>query len=71
LTPCLVGRHAFIPFLTLYHMRRYQWYMDLRNYGGVPHSGFGLGFERLILFVTGLENIRDVNPFPRFYTKIL
>jgi len=49
----------------------YKWYMDLRNYGGVPHSGFGLGFERLVLFVTGLENIRDVNPFPRYYGKIL
>ena len=41
------------------------WYMDLRRYGSVPHSGFGLGFERLVMFVTGLENIRDVIPFPR------
>jgi len=41
------------------------WYADLRRYGTVPHSGFGLGFERLIMFVTGLENIRDVIPFPR------
>nr|CCA17790.1 unnamed protein product [Albugo laibachii Nc14] len=44
----------------------YQWYMDLRRYGSVPHSGFGLGFERLIRFVTGIENIRDVIPFPRW-----
>jgi asparaginyl-tRNA synthetase len=41
------------------------WYMDTRRYGTVPHSGFGLGFERLILFVTGMANIRDVIPFPR------
>lgn len=41
------------------------WYLDLRKYGTVPHAGFGLGFERLIMFVTGLENIRDVISFPR------
>ena len=41
------------------------WYNDMRKYGTVPHAGFGLGFERLIMFVTGLENIRDVIPFPR------
>ncbi len=41
------------------------WYMDLRKFGSAPHSGFGLGFERLILFVTGMGNIRDVIPFPR------
>jgi len=41
------------------------WYADMRRYGSVPHAGFGLGFERLIMFVTGLENIRDVIPFPR------
>ncbi|AWX13345.1 asparagine--tRNA ligase [Mergibacter septicus] len=43
----------------------YGWYRDLRRYGTVPHSGFGLGFERLIVYVTGLQNIRDVIPFPR------
>lgn len=43
----------------------YDWYLDLRRYGSVPHSGFGLGFERLIQYVTGLQNIRDVIPFPR------
>lgn len=41
------------------------WYADMRRYGTIPHAGFGLGFERLIMFVTGLENIRDVIPFPR------
>jgi len=43
----------------------YQWYLDLRKFGSAPHSGFGLGFERLVQFVTGMENIRDVIPFPR------
>ncbi|MBZ0245933.1 MAG: asparagine--tRNA ligase, partial [Cyclobacteriaceae bacterium] len=42
------------------------WYIELRKFGSAPHSGFGLGFERLILFVTGMTNIRDVIPFPRF-----
>lgn len=42
------------------------WYLELRKYGSVKHAGFGLGFERLLLFVTGLENIRDVIPFPRY-----
>lgn len=42
------------------------WYLDTRKFGSVPHSGFGLGFERLLLFVTGMGNIRDVIPFPRF-----
>ena len=41
------------------------WYLDTRRFGAVPHSGFGLGFERLMLFVTGMGNIRDVIPFPR------
>lgn len=43
----------------------YSWYLDTRRYGSAPHSGFGLGFERLLLFVTGMSNIRDVIPFPR------
>lgn len=43
----------------------YWWYRDLRRYGSVPHSGFGLGFERLVVYVTGLGNIRDAIPFPR------
>jgi asparaginyl-tRNA synthetase len=42
-----------------------EWYIDTRRYGTVPHAGFGLGFERLLLFVTGMANIRDVIPFPR------
>ena len=43
----------------------YKWYLDLRRYGTVPHSGFGLGFERMLMFVTGVANIRDVIPFAR------
>lgn len=43
----------------------YEWYLELRKFGGVKHSGFGLGFERLIMYVTGIQNIRDAIPFPR------
>lgn len=43
----------------------YSWYLDLRKYGGTKHAGFGLGFERLIMYLTGISNIRDVLPFPR------
>ncbi len=46
-------------------MSNYEWYMDLRRFGTVPHSGFGLGFERLLRYVTGMANIRDVIPYPR------
>lgn len=43
----------------------YEWYLELRKYGSVPHSGYGLGFERMLMYITGIENIRDVLPFPR------
>lgn len=43
----------------------YWWYLDLRRFGSVPHSGFGLGFERMMMYVTGMQNIRDVIPYPR------
>ena len=43
----------------------YWWYLDLRKYGSVPHAGFGLGFERMMMYVTGMQNIRDVIPYPR------
>jgi len=43
----------------------YKYYLDLRRFGSCVHSGFGLGFERLVMFVTGIENIRDAIPFPR------
>ena len=43
-----------------------SWYLDTRKFGTCPHAGFGLGFERLVQFVTGMANIRDVIPFPRY-----
>lgn len=46
-------------------IENYQWYLDLRKYGTAPHAGFGLGFERIIQFITGMNNIREVIPFPR------
>jgi len=48
------------------HPEDYWWYRDLRKFGSVPHAGFGLGFERLIMLTTGVENIRDVIPYPRY-----
>ena len=47
------------------HEEELWWYMDTRRFGTVPHAGFGLGFERMVMFVTGMSNIRDVIPFPR------
>lgn len=47
------------------NMENYDWYLDLRKYGGTQHAGFGLGFERFIMYLTGISNIRDVLPFPR------
>ncbi|MBN2055347.1 asparagine--tRNA ligase [bacterium] len=47
-------------------MSDYQWYMDSRRFGSVPHAGFGLGFERMMMFITGMNNIRDVIPLPRY-----
>ena len=44
----------------------YSWYLDLRKYGSAEHSGFGIGFERLLMYITGIENIRDVTPYPRY-----
>lgn len=54
-----------------YHLapEDYWWYLELRKYGSVPHAGYGVGFERLLQFATGMENIRDVIPFPRFPGK--
>jgi asparaginyl-tRNA synthetase len=43
----------------------YWWYLDLRRFGSAPHAGFGLGLERIMMYLTGLKNIRDVIPFPR------
>jgi asparaginyl-tRNA synthetase len=49
--------------------KHYDWYLDLRRYGTVPHAGFGLGFERLVNYITGMTNIRDVIPYPRIPGK--
>ena len=48
-----------------FNKEEYKWYLDLRKYGGVKHGGFGLGFERMVMYMTGMSNIRDVIPFPR------
>ncbi|OXZ28690.1 asparagine--tRNA ligase [Finegoldia magna] len=48
-----------------FNKEEYKWYLDLRKYGGVKHGGFGLGFERMVMYMTGMSNIRDVTPFPR------
>ncbi len=53
-----------------YNVDDYQWYLDLRRYGSVPHSGFGLGVERYIMWIAGLDHIRDSIPFPRFRDRI-
>lgn len=52
------------------HKLKYEWYLDLRKYGSVPHSGFGLGFDRLLRYITGIDNIRDVVPFPVAYGSL-
>ncbi|MGM0445410.1 MAG: asparagine--tRNA ligase [Bacillota bacterium] len=46
-------------------LEKYSWFLDLRKYGTVPHSGFGLGFERILMYISGMKNIRDIIPFPR------
>ena len=53
------------------NMETLDWYIDLRRYGGCKHSGFGLGFERLVMYVTGMQNIRDVIPFARTPRNLL
>ncbi|MCK4371863.1 MAG: asparagine--tRNA ligase [candidate division Zixibacteria bacterium] len=47
------------------NIENYDWYFDLRKYGSVPHSGFGLGYDRVVMYITGMANIRDIQPFPR------
>ena len=42
-----------------------EWYLNLRRYGGVRHAGFGIGFDRLLMYITGISNIRDTEPYPR------
>lgn len=51
-------------------MKEFEWYLDLRRYGSVPHSGFGLGLERLVAFVCKLPHVRETIPFPRMYGRL-
>lgn len=53
-----------------YDPENYKWYLDLRKYGSVPHSGFGLGIERLVMWISGLDHIRDAVPFPRYRGRV-
>jgi len=52
------------------NIKNYEWYFDLRRYGSVPHSGFGLGVERLLCWITKQDHIRDMTPFPRTITRV-
>jgi asparaginyl-tRNA synthetase len=56
--------------MNMHHTDIYKWYLDLRRYGTIPHAGFGLGFERAVMYITGMSNIRDVIPFYRTPKKI-
>ena len=47
-------------------LKEYDWYLDLRKYGNIPHAGYGMGFDRLIRFILGINNIKDAVPFPRW-----
>jgi asparaginyl-tRNA synthetase len=58
----LIGR---MQEMGIRNIESYEWYLDIRKYGSVPHAGFGLGFERALMYITGMNNIRDVLPFPR------
>lgn len=51
-------------------MEAFEWYLDLRRFGSVPHAGFGLGFERLVMWLTGVQHIRETIPFPRYYGRL-
>ena len=52
-------------------MDAYGWYLDLRRYGGCKHAGFGIGFDRLVMYLSGITNIRDVQPYTRTYKNML
>jgi asparaginyl-tRNA synthetase len=51
-------------------VEQYRWYLDLRRYGSVPHSGFGIGLERLVAWICGLDHVRETAPFPRTLTRL-
>ena len=52
-------------------MEAFEWYLDLRRFGSVPHSGFGLGLERFVAYICGLSHVRETIPFPRMYGRLL
>ncbi|KPK09932.1 MAG: hypothetical protein AMJ56_09500, partial [Anaerolineae bacterium SG8_19] len=58
-----INRHELPP-------ENYQWYIDLRRYGTVPHSGFGLGLERTVAWIAGISHIRETSPFPRTLNRM-
>jgi len=60
-----LGKGATDDAIDAEYLRPYEWYFDLRRYGSVPHSGFGLGIERVLRWFTGQEHIRDMLPYPR------
>ena len=69
---CIILRHLLSYTFTVQKIEKlglpkeeYWWYLELRKYGSIPHGGFGVGFERFMQFITGVENVRDVIPFPR------
>jgi asparaginyl-tRNA synthetase len=73
------GGSERIPFLELLEKRIeehklsrevFEWYLDLRRYGGVPHSGFGLGVERAVAWLSGIHHVREAIPFPRMYYRL-
>jgi asparaginyl-tRNA synthetase len=68
LCSCILLPHS-IQHACLAHSQDYQWYLDLRRFGSVPHSGFGAGFERVVGYVTGIDSIRDIVGFPRYPGK--
>ena len=63
--PLFAGKKEYIRKALGLSEEDYGFYLDLRKYGTTPHAGFGLGFERCVMYVTGMSNIRDVLPFPR------
>ncbi len=62
--------NARIPRILTAINRRSWWYLDLRRYGSVPHSGYGLGLERTVGWICGVEHVRETSPFPRMMTRI-
>ena len=54
----------------IFRLNRFEWYLDLRKYGSVPHAGFGLGIERTVAWICGLKHVRETIPFPRLMDRV-